>query len=189
VAKWRECAVFLSALSLRMEYLLPVSWVNYGIAFPAQAHIKGSRANKLATLLAVAAPDPIDAIGILLRFSNKNIQVSQRISRQGYPCHIFAYSQDSWNSMNEWLADLIKRKNCYSSGSILAQRLVEGTKTVMVPPGTTAEEAAKKIAEASATPTAPNTVVPEAVATEKTPAAPAEATITAEVHVPVKPVA
>ncbi len=128
-----------------MEFLLPVSWVNYGLVFPGQARVEGTRANQLAKLLGSVAPEPIDAIGILLRFSNKHLQVSQRVGRQGHPCHIFVYSVDSWNSMDEWLRDLLKRGNCYSSGSILAQRKVEGAKTVMVPPGANAEEIAKKL--------------------------------------------
>ena len=139
-----------------MEFVLPVMWINYGIVFPQSAMVEGSRGHVLAQLLAQAMPEQVDAIATLNRFSDSHIQVSQRAQRRGsakadgYPCHVFTYSAERWNNMHAYLNDLVTRKVVYSSNSILAQRKLEGAKAVMVPPGATPEEIAKKIAEASA---------------------------------------
>lgn len=164
-----------------MEFVLPVMWVNYGVVFPESAMGEGTRGRILATLLANAVPDPIDAMAALNRFSDSHIQVSQRARRRGstkadgFPCHIFTYSVDRWNNLHSYLNDLIQRKVVYSSSSILSQCKVEGAKPVIVPAGASPEEVAKKLAEASLaeqpapdTPPQPPVVLPA----ETAPAAP-----------------
>ena len=152
---WRRESCFFSARRTEMEFVLPVAWVKHDLVFPQNALGEGTRGNVLASLLSVAVPSPIDAIAVLLRFSDSHVQVSQLVKRpgsiraEGYPCHVFTYSSERWNLMHTWLNDLVVRKVEYSSASILSQRKVEGAKPMMVPPGANPDEVAKKMSEAS----------------------------------------
>lgn len=142
-----------------MAFILPVVWIKYDMMFPSVAQQPGSRLNEMVAALAKAIPDSVDAMGVLLSYSQKHLTISQKIGTTGHPLHLFVFDAESWRALLGFLNAIVVGEDGKPTTRIFcsaamwtepAPKKAEGAKVVAIPAGTTKEEAEKIITAAKA---------------------------------------